>query len=410
MIKTVHFDDPLIQSNPELVRALKVFGADFPGAVFTLRPRDSADDSATEGSVPLTSVHRREFNVESKVDGKWCSLENWVPPVGEHEPIQDNARQVERFERWPEYRELLYKVLYYDEPIRTRHRAFRDCGRGAWIYRHRESGKCHLHIESCGIRCCPACRNVAQARFLNQCKFAFGNVEPRYLKFATFTIKHSDAPLKEQLKHLRASLRRLRQRAIWKTCVKYGYAVIEIKLSKRDGKWHPHAHCILKSHYIPHAQLKKSWSEVTGDSIVVDIRPVKSGMEASRYLAKYISKPAPIAGMDNKIEVMRDYYFALRGAKLVIPLGRPPQPPDEESAEVFNPMSDDWEMIGTLDAITKLAQSGCVKSRSILMECNLPPPVILSQEECSRPFPKPESVRNLTTQPDLIGYSQGDFE
>ena len=391
-------------TDSHLDHIVSVFGS---GSTIRWYPTDDANGVIIRGPerpAPLTSLDSREFNVESRVDKKWKTIENWSPLTGKPPAILDNTRQLARFCRWPEYRKLMHEVLWRFEPVRSRWQNFASCGEHAWVYRNRSTGKHRLHVESCNLRCCPACRSFAQQKFIHKAEHAFGNIEPRFLKFCTFTLKHSDLDLRDQLAHLRSSLRRLRQRAVWKNCVKYGYAVIEVKWSRKTERWHPHVHCILKSHYIPHEVLKRNWAEVTGDSIIVDIRAVKSGNEAARYLAKYIGKPAPVHNLPNKIDRIREYYFALRGAKMVLVLGKPPVPPDEPVPDGFDPMSPDWECLGSVEHVTMCAETGEKWAVEALLNCDLPPPTIFSPDEIDVPFPVGDEAQFQALQPEFLGY------
>jgi len=42
--------------------------------------------------------------------------------------------------------------------------------------------------------------------------------------------------------------------------------------------------------YLPHPIVKAAWLEITGDSSIVDIRPVRDGPMAASYVAKYAGK------------------------------------------------------------------------------------------------------------------------
>lgn len=51
----------------------------------------------------------------------------------------------------------------------------------------------------------------------------------------------------------------------------------------------PHYHLLVRSAYIPHAIVKKYWSQQTG-AYIVDLRQVKQTFSAYKYLVKYLSK------------------------------------------------------------------------------------------------------------------------
>jgi hypothetical protein len=111
------------------------------------------------------------------------------------------------------------------------------------------------------------------------------------IRFLTLTLKHSDSPLAEQLDRLYACFRRLRRAGFWQRAVDGGAAVLEIGHGHTDDRWHVHLHCLLQGRFVPHAEIKAEWWRITGDSNIVDIRPVYSASHAAKYVTKYITKP-----------------------------------------------------------------------------------------------------------------------
>lgn len=51
----------------------------------------------------------------------------------------------------------------------------------------------------------------------------------------------------------------------------------------------PHLHLLIKGKFLPWKWLKNRWSKITG-STHVDIRRIKGGRDAARYVAKYLGK------------------------------------------------------------------------------------------------------------------------
>lgn len=82
--------------------------------------------------------------------------------------------------------------------------------------------------------------------------------------------------------------RRLRQRAYWKTKVRGGAFVIEIKGT--PGNWHPHIHAIVCSQYLNWNNLHKAWNDVSGGlSVYISNIPKRAVVN---YILKYITKPS----------------------------------------------------------------------------------------------------------------------
>lgn len=113
----------------------------------------------------------------------------------------------------------------------------------------------------------------------------------------TLTVKDGD-DLAERFKHLHRGQRELWMRkhrgrgsvldpvagAVWS---------YEVKRGRGSGLWHPHLHMIALAEYQPdQRELAREWHEITGDSFVVDVRPIEeetvSGfLEVFKYALKF---------------------------------------------------------------------------------------------------------------------------
>jgi hypothetical protein len=119
----------------------------------------------------------------------------------------------------------------------------------------------------------------------------------------TLTVKDGD-DLEERYKHLHKAQRELWKRkqrgrgspldgvagAVWS---------YEFKRGKNSGLWHPHLHMIaLCWNGVDQAELSAEWHNITGDSFIVDVRPISetdqvSGfMEVFKYAVKFSDQPA----------------------------------------------------------------------------------------------------------------------
>lgn len=105
----------------------------------------------------------------------------------------------------------------------------------------------------------------------------------------TLTVKDGD-DLEERFKHLHDS-----QREIWKRRQrKYSSSLdgvegavwsYEIKRGSGSGKWHPHLHMIALAETAPdQAALSAEWKSITGDSHIVDVRPISQDDPASGFV------------------------------------------------------------------------------------------------------------------------------
>lgn len=130
----------------------------------------------------------------------------------------------------------------------------------------------------------------------------------------TLTVKDG-ADLRERMKHLRDG-----QRELWKRKQRGRGSVLEsvegavwsyeVKRGRGSGLWHPHLHMIALSQSQPdQALLRAEWQEITGDSFVVDVRPITDGDQVSGFLEvfKYAVKFSDMEPCDtvNAFKVLR---------------------------------------------------------------------------------------------------------
>jgi hypothetical protein len=98
---------------------------------------------------------------------------------------------------------------------------------------------------------------------------------------------------------LKKDFKDLRRQIVWKNCVG-GFGRIENTFKKNVG-WHPHLHSILLlKNYIPQNALSNAWNDVTGGSMVVDIRTVHDVAKGLIEAIKYPFKPADLNKLGKK--------------------------------------------------------------------------------------------------------------
>lgn len=171
---------------------------------------------------------------------------------------------------------------------------------------------------------CPLCALRRGARALGRFVPMFDQImaenglQKPYL--ITYTIK--DGPdLSERYHHLTKSLRRYHKRRNRKNaaceladCLGAVWSV-EVKKGANSGLWHPHAHQIALFDREPsQAAISEQWHSITGDSFVVDVRPIDMEDPISGFLEvfKYALKFS-----DQTPEDTYHCYETLRGKRLV---------------------------------------------------------------------------------------------
>lgn len=130
----------------------------------------------------------------------------------------------------------------------------------------------------------------------------------------TFTVK--DGPdLSERFRHINSALKALQSRARKRRNMGKGlrtelekvlgsFQTLEIKRGGNSGLWHPHIHmvCFLTSE-INVPRLIEEWLEITGDSFILDLRPLRAETEEelARSLCEvcaYVLKFSEMTGSD----------------------------------------------------------------------------------------------------------------
>lgn len=139
----------------------------------------------------------------------------------------------------------------------------------------------------------------------------------------TLTVKDGDN-LAERFRHLHES-----QRALWmrkhrgRGCVLDGVAgavwSYEVKRGAGSGLWHPHLHMIALAEVEPSQErLSREWHAVTGDSHVVDVRPISQEDPASGFIEvfKYAVKAS-----DMELADTVHAHQTLKGKRLIASAG-----------------------------------------------------------------------------------------
>lgn len=178
-----------------------------------------------------------------------------------------------------------YFAVYEKNPKVNR---LRECRKYAFFCRHAETGKVRVAANSCKLRWCPLCQKSKYAVIVENATLWLS--QAKHPKMVTFTLKHTDATLSEQLERLRKSFINLRKRKFWKTCVTGGIWFTEITFNQVTGCWHSHLHVLCDGSYMPQKKLSREWLTVTGDSPIIDIRAIKNKNKMAKYVAKYVAK------------------------------------------------------------------------------------------------------------------------
>lgn len=236
---------------------------------------------------------------------------------------------------------------------------FSRCGDTAWVLQaSTDHNRFRLATNRCRDRFCVPCANEHRQVVCRNLRAALAG---RTLRLMTLTLKSSDAPLTEQLSRLYKSWSRLRALLKHQHGLVGGIAFTELTLNDRTRLWHPHLHVIFEGQWVPKQWVKSEWLRITGDSFIVDLRPLKDADHAAGYVAKYASK-----AISANVVLDRDRFpeaiaalqahrlFATFGTWTGLHLSRHPE--------------DDvgWEPLRPLYLVILDARSGDVTARAIL--------------------------------------------
>ncbi|MCK5565387.1 MAG: protein rep [Planctomycetes bacterium] len=191
--------------------------------------------------------------------------------------------------------------------------AFDTCRCRAWFVRHVETGDLRVAAKSCKLRWCPLCAKKRSWFLVEQIKPWAEGVSR--LKFLTLTLKHSNAPLRDQINNLYTYFQKYRKLRFLRDRIRGGIWFFQIKKSEESGQWHPHLHCLIDSEFMDREKLSQLWQRTTLGSMVIDIREAKSVGKVAEYVGRYSARPSILAELD--IDDRVELIGALHGRRLV---------------------------------------------------------------------------------------------
>lgn len=275
-----------------------------------------------------------------------------TPPI-----TLDEARF--RHSGWRDLRQKVWNVLN-TAGVANRNRLdrFANCGSQCVAEYSPSENRIRFVANYCHDRLCLPCAAARSAAIAaNLTEF----LAHKPFTFLTLTLRHSRTPLKDQIDRLYRSFAILRSRTFWKSHVQGGVAVLEVKVSERDGLWHVHLHCALHASFIPQRQLSEAWHAITGDSSIVDVRRVNDHGEAARYIAKYAAKGTDSATYSLP-DKLAEYISSIRGRRLINAFGTF----HRIDFEKLPADPGDWQRVGTFQQLRQLAEAGNATYERIL--------------------------------------------
>lgn len=266
-----------------------------------------------------------------------------------------------RHQHWEAKRALVFAALKAVDATPRQLEAFENCGSQCVIEYCKDTQTYRTRANHCKCRHCAPCA-AAKAGILaaNLRDKLEGNAVGQY-RFVTLTLRHNDTPLTNQIARLYSCFRKLRKCAMWHKTQKGGCAILEVKWDPKTKQWHPHLHIVTEGRYMSQRELAEEWRAITGDSFVVDIRPLSSGKDAAHYVAKYVSK-GTVDQVWTDPDAAQEWILATKGVRSASTYGT------WRGFKLLarRPDKKEWVHIGLLTTIYADARAGSVRCKQIL--------------------------------------------
>jgi Replication protein len=314
-----------------------------PPAGFSL----SSDPPPNRKKKPKQPTPKREKR-ESKAHADWAKTrQNAI----EHELTHATEEETSfRHEHWKAKRDLVRTGMLETNASRRRLESFNECGAAARVEYEPTKEKYRIRAQYCKNRNCEPCMRAKANLLAANLEDKVEDLPGKQFRFITLTLRHTNAPLSDQLDRLNACFKKLRNHHCWKSTQDGGAAMLEVKWERDSGEWHPHMHIVSQGFFLPQKELSDAWYAITKDSFKVDIRVIKSPRDAARYVAKYVSK-----GINDDLwlnqDARQEWIIAMRGRRLCATFGC------WRGFKLLGRLPDtgEWKDVGDLYAIVRAA-------------------------------------------------------
>lgn len=335
------------------------------------------------------------------IAGVWEKYPHSELPPTSLDPPETNPQSAGQSSDWGTERDAKSAAVTFRHSGWTRHRRhvraalvandiqprplarFDTCGSDPWVVVDVDNcTRFAIHSNHCHSRWCTPCSRERAHRIVGNLRVKLNDGDIRFL---TLTVKHSDAPLTDQIDRIYAAFRKLRRTSFWKPAVDGGCAILEVKHSHATQQWHVHLHCLLDGRFLDHDYIKAEWWRITGDSYVIDIQHCTNADHASHYVVKYITKPVP-SSVINKPDQLTEMIRAYKGRRLVLTWG------SWRGVRLTEPLDDTvWKSIASLPDLYRRRDAGNVDAYLVLsqLERELPEARILAGRDPPTPADDP---------------------
>lgn len=271
---------------------------------------------------------------------------------------------------WQPLRRRVMASMIRTEQTAARRFAFWGCCSRHHVMHDPYTGEVDVWPETCHDRFCLPC-GQKRSRRIALATEALMKAATDKLMFITLTIRGRQTDsLSSMLDRLRDAWKELRRMKGWRTTIRGGVVMLEVKWSKTSGgHWHPHYHLICEGAWLDEKWLKDAWFLLTRDSDQVNVQRVKEPAAALSYVSKYASKPVD-ASFVMRPPLIDEAMRALKGIRLAAcfgtwhgtPLSKGIADADTDDTEVLT----HWNYCGTLGDVETRAAQGDLAAADIL--------------------------------------------
>jgi diadenosine tetraphosphate (Ap4A) HIT family hydrolase len=219
---------------------------------------------------------------------------------------------------------------------------------------------CGRHIEriipnfTCEFRLCPDCgrrrSRKLQKKYLPmmQAFLRHHHVKPVHL---VLTQTHKKETRKQSAKRIKDAFTKLQRRSFWKEFFKGGTWSLEFTKDK-NGLHHAHLHIIgFRRKFFDIELLRGEWLAVTGDSHVLNLKPILDIATGLREVVKYVSKPLDIRRFG--AEDLREF-LKLKNMRMFGTFGE-----FRDFCKSFDPSDNDGDEVSELESLSRDLVEGC---------------------------------------------------
>jgi len=272
--------------------------------------------------------------------------ENFPPELG----IDSDFRRIQREkcgDEWLRGRNLYFLSTGMESSKLVKR--YDDCCTGAAMYHNPSTGELKVISGACNLRWCPICARKKAFKVSRDIADWLADYDtPRFL---TLTLKHSKAPLGDQIDRFQQNWRKFYRSEEFKAHIMQGIWALQITWNAKRKEWNPHMHILYKGEFWDKLEIKRLWKRITGDSFIVDIEAVKDREKAIDYVARYVGRPCSLINIPES--QYSSLYWGTKGRRMFGQVGgskpkiiQPPKKLDKSQ----------WVKLGSLKQMIQFAK------------------------------------------------------